>query len=199
MKVFGIGLNKTGTSSLGHALRILGYADHVDGRPDLLKNWADGEIEPILSEAKGYNNFEDWPWPLVYKELFNAFPDSRFILTKRTSPETWFESLCNHADRTGPTQQRKLVYGFEMPHEYRAEHIEYYNTHNDRIEAFFKEHAPNKLLVVCWEDGNNWNRLASFLNKEVPTVPFPHVKPLTGQKPDRKSMLAKVRSWLKKS
>ncbi|MFY0608665.1 MAG: hypothetical protein JXR10_18245 [Cyclobacteriaceae bacterium] len=29
MKIFGIGLNKTGTTSLGQALEILGYKKHL--------------------------------------------------------------------------------------------------------------------------------------------------------------------------
>lgn len=177
MKVFGIGLNKTGTSSLGHALRILGFKNHVDGRPDLLKAWANGQVEPILAEATKFNNFEDWPWPLVYQELFDAFPDSRFILTTRSSSEIWFNSLCKHADKTGPTQQRKLVYGFDMPHDHRDEHIDFYNQHNANVISFFEKYAPEKLLKICWEDGQNWEKLCAFLELEVPEVDFPHVKP----------------------
>ena len=181
MKVFGIGLNKTGTSSLGHALRILGYTDHVDGRKDLLEGWANGQIEPILDAAKAFNNFEDWPWPLVYKELHQRFPDAKFILTKRSSADTWFTSLCNHADRTGPTQQRQWVYGHAMPHDHKAEHVAFYTAHNNAVSAYFQAEAPGQLLEVCWEDGNNWDKLCAFLDKPIPSVAFPHFKPLAEQ------------------
>jgi hypothetical protein len=34
---------------------------------------------------------------------------------------------------------------------------------------------PDKLLVICWENKDGWNKLCDFLNKSVPKVPFPHL------------------------
>jgi len=32
------------------------------------------------------------------------------------------------------------------------------------------------LLVVCWENGDGWDKLCSFLNKRKPDEPFPHLR-----------------------
>ena len=178
MKVFGIGLNKTGTSTLGHALRILGFKQHVGPRTDLLQQWAAGNIEPIIDAAKHFNNFEDWPWPLVYKELYQQFPNAKFILTIRSSPDVWFRSLCKHSERTGPTKQREWVYGHALPDQHQEEHIAFYEKHNAEVIRFFEDQAPDKLLVINWTDGDNWAKLCGFLHTELPSVPFPHIKPL---------------------
>ena len=179
MKVFGIGLNKTGTTSLGKALEILGYKDHIswsaDLSPDLIKKWSEKNIDAILSVAEKYNNLEDWPWPLVYKELYEKFDDAKFILTKRTTPERWYHSLCEHRLRHGSFEHHKLIYGYYFPHDFKREHIEFYNNHNRQVIDFFKKKAPEKLLVISFSDGNNWGKLCNFLNVGIPSLDFPHL------------------------
>ena len=173
MKVFGIGLNKTGTTSLGKALEILGYKKHISCNWELTKLWSENNLNPILKEAEKYNNFEDWPWPLVYKELFKKFENAKFILTIRDTPEDWYSSLCNHALRTGPTEFRKRIYGYYMPHDFKSEHINFYNNHNKGVIRFFKKNAPEKLLVISFKDGNRWEKICDFLNNEIPETDFP--------------------------
>ncbi len=185
-KVFGIGLNKTGTTSLGKALEILGFTNHMSCDLALTKRWAENDLESIFEVARKNNNFEDWPWPLVFTELFDEFNDAKFILTLRKSPEAWYKSLCDHALRTGPTEYRKLIYGYLMPHDFKDWHIGYYERHNQSVIDFFSRYAPEKLLVVCWEKGDGWPDLCRFLNKEIPNEEFPFLnrhpsksKPLT--------------------
>lgn len=175
MRVFGIGLNKTGTSSLGKALEILGFRKHKGCDWELTRQWSENEISRILEVANENNNFEDWPWPLVYKEVFTKFPDSKFILTLRDSPDSWYKSLCKHALRTGPTEFRKRIYGYYMPHDFRDEHIQFYNEHKKQVISFFNEHAPENLLVISFSDGGNWNKLCKFLDVEIPKKRFPVV------------------------
>jgi len=173
MKVFGIGLNKTGTTSLGKALEILGFEKHQSCNLDLTKEWAANNLKAILSIAEKNNNFEDWPWPLVYKEIYKEFKDAKFILTKRSSADKWYESLCKHSLETGPTEFRKLIYGHYMPHDFKEEHVNFYNQHNKEVISFFNQNAPEKLLVISFEEGKNWEKLCSFLKKDVPEVEFP--------------------------
>lgn len=173
MKVFGIGLNKTGTSSLGKALEILGFNNHVSWSPNLVKKWSEDDIDSIISVAYKFNNFEDFPWPLVYKELYNEFDDAKFILTKRPTPEIWFNSQCKHSINIGPNYYRKLIYGNYMPHDFKAEHFDFYNNHNQQVIDFFRENDPDKLLVISFEDGNNWEKICEFLNKDIPKTEFP--------------------------
>jgi hypothetical protein len=173
MKTFGIGLNKTGTKTLGVCLQHFGYK-HTTYNLDDLRTFSQGNLNHLLDKIKQYDSCEDWPWALMYEFLDKQFPEAQFILTKRKTPDIWFESLCKHADRTGPTEARRLVYGYEMPHDYRQHHIDFYNAHNQKVVDYFKDRA-DKLLVVCWENGDGWRELCQFLKQPQPNMPFPHI------------------------
>jgi hypothetical protein len=173
MKIFGIGLNKTGTKTLGICLQHLGYR-HTSYNFDDLKRFNEGDFDFLFEKMRQFDSCEDWPWPLMFEFLDEKFPDGKFILTKRKTPEIWFESLCKHADCTGPKEARKITYGYEMPHQHRLHHIDFYNAHYRKVVDYFKD-KPNKLLVVCWEDGDGWQQLCRFLGKSVPDILFPHV------------------------
>ncbi len=172
-KVFGIGLNKTGTKTLGACLHYFGFK-HLTYHIDDLRAFSQGNLPLLLDKITHYDSCEDWPWALMFDVLDKHFPNSQFILTKRQSPEIWFESLCRHADRTGPTEARRLVYGYEMPHHYRQYHIDFYNVHNKRVLDYF-QNRPGQLLEVCWETGDGWHSLCEFLNQPHPQIPFPHL------------------------
>jgi len=63
MKVLGIGLNKTGTTTLGKCGEILCYRCFSVNR-DLLKDVIiRKDFERIKKTVIDYNFFEDWPWP----------------------------------------------------------------------------------------------------------------------------------------
>ncbi len=176
MKVFGIGLNKTGTKTLGECMRILGYRN-TSFDPELLRAWEKHDLEPIFRVSDRFDSFEDWPWPLMYKEFDERYPGSKFILTTRRDPETWFESLCRHADMTGPTEARRIAYGFEMPHGRKDHHIRLYLGHIASVTGYFRS-RPGQLLEVCWETGSGWTALCGFLGiPKPPEIPFPHKNP----------------------
>lgn len=172
MKIVGIGLNKTGTKSLGYCIQQWGFR-HVSLCEEAFELWRSGDVPKLLTLVGHYDSFEDWPWPLVYKSIDKRFSGSKFILTKRKDPETWFESLCAHADRTGPTIYRKYIYGYEMPHGHKNHHIKIYLDHLSSCREYFKK-RPNDFLEVCWEEGDGWSQLSSFLQLECPPIPFPH-------------------------
>lgn len=192
MKIFGIGLNKTGTTTLGICLETLGY--EVMGCDLELTRYAiQGHLQPIFSVADRYDGFQDWPWPLIYKNLDKHYPDSKFILTIRSDSETWFRSLRRHANRTGATEYRKLVYGHEMPQGNKEHHIKRYVDHNQKVREYFKE-RENDFLEVCWETGTGWQELCAFLGHEIPEMPVPHAN----KSPNRKyKALHKLQSRVK--
>lgn len=171
-KIFGIGLNKTGTKTLGSAMEYFGLRNKSYDA-ELLFDFNAKNFQSIIRVAKGYDSFEDWPWPLVYREMEPIFPEAKFILTMRKTPDIWYRSLCKHSIITGPTEARKIVYGHLMPENNREHHIEFYCRHNDLVMEYFKS-KKHKLLVVCWENGNGWEDLSSFLELPIPDVPFPH-------------------------
>ena len=174
-RVFGIGLNKTGTTTLGKALATLGFTHHQGFRRDLVMEYAEGRLDGILEIAAEYNNFEDWPWPLVYPELDEAFPGSKFVLTTRRSAEVWYESLCRHADRKSSETRRvrEVVYGYGDPADRPDYFRRFYERHNAEARAHFAS-RPDDLLEICWEVESDWSRLAAFLGVTAPRVELPH-------------------------
>ena len=173
-KVFGIGLNKTGTTTLGQCGEILGFRSTSCDR-DLLEDFVvRKDLSGIRRKAEQYDFFEDWPWPLLYKELDLMFPGSKFILTVRKSEEDWFESLKKHALRTHPTKHcRKLAYGHHFPHHKKAEFIDIYRNHNACVRDYFKDRRDD-FLELCWETGDGFERLCDFLDLKVPDKTLPH-------------------------
>lgn len=175
MKVFGIGYNKTGTTTLGDCMQILGYR-HASFSLPLLEQVALGKIDCLIQTASSFDSFADWPYPLTFEILDQAFQGSRFILTRRISPIAWFESLQSHAMRTEPrigTQARSLAYGFPYPQLAPEVHLNLYQNHLTKVRHYFAG-RPNDFLEVCWEEDACWDRLCRFLDHPVPSVQFPH-------------------------
>jgi len=172
MKVFGVGLNKTGTTTLGECLAHWGFR-HISCSEAAFNLWREGNIAGLIEMAANFDSFEDWPWPLVYRELDAAFPGSKFILTTRGTPDIWFRSLCNHAVKTGPTEFRKAIYGEYMPHGHKKTHVALYEAHNQGVLDYFKGRTGD-FIEVSWEKGDGWEILGNFLNLPVPNIQFPH-------------------------
>lgn len=176
IKLFGIGLNKTGTSTLGACARLLGFR-HVSCRRDLLIRLRQGSLDELFAVCDAHDSFEDWPYPLAYRELFERYGDgARYVLTVRRSPEAWLRSLKNHALLTQPDAHcRLLAYGHAYPHGFEREHLAFYERHNAEVVAFFRERGASHLLAtLCWEEGHGWPELCRLLGEPVPDLPFPH-------------------------
>ena len=182
-KVFGVGLNKTGTTSLGRALRVLGYK-HQGFSLALLKEYLEeGFTENIRSVVDAHEAFEDFPWPLMWKELHQHYPDAKFILTKRSSAEVWFRSQCRHYEKyPNASQVNEPVFGSTDPSKDESSFLSYYDKFNDELISFFGEKIPKKLLVVSWENGDGWQEVCDFLQVPVPKIIFPHANSSTDPK-----------------
>ncbi len=89
MKIFGIGLSKTGTTSLAHALELLGYKTR--DYPGLV-HYSPGDLTSIDAELlETHDALTDTPIPSFYRELDARYPDAKFILTIRDA-EGWLKS-----------------------------------------------------------------------------------------------------------
>lgn len=196
MKIFGLGLNKTGTTTLGACLQCLGFR-HSSFDLDLLKHVAIGELDPLFTTVASHDSFEDWPYPLVFEELDQRFPGSRFILTRRSSPERWLASLSAHALRTDPfigTRSRSLAYGAPYPQLNPQGHLAQYRRHLERVRRYF-QHRPQDLLEVCWEEQASWDPLCTFLERPVPQLPFPHANASWPGQPDLRRQNEALLRW----
>jgi hypothetical protein len=175
-KVFGVGWAKTGTTTLGRCLRILGYR-HVGQRLDLVPAYATGDSATILREAAAADAFEDWPWILLFRELDRAFPGSRFVLTTR-DPELWVSSYLNMLRGQGTATPemnriRRTLYGLNFPDVTRAQLVARFVRHSREVQAHFRD-RPDSLLVVDWSRGHGWAELCGFLGVREPAEEFPH-------------------------
>ena len=177
-KVFGLGLSRTGTTSLNRALRSLGYDCHGYD-PALLKAWKAGDVASLFLVTDRYNGFEDWPYPLAFREIMDRYGASaRYILTTRSSPETWLASYMAHADRKGPDTAvyRRMAYGFDHPRGHEGEHLAFYSNHNAAVHQAIEDRGLQSCFAeVCWEHGDGWGELCALTGQPVPNRSFPHV------------------------
>jgi len=173
-KIFGIGLNKTGTTTLGECGRLLGLRC-TGCSPLLLRDVVRRRDFTRVREAVSRHDlFEDWPWPLIFRELDAMYPGSKFVLTLRESEHAWLESLKSHAMKTHPVRHsRRLAYGYSYPHRHAQAHLEFYRRHNDAVREYFRD-RPGDLLEVCWERGDGLDKLCNFLGLDTPDAPLPH-------------------------
>jgi len=173
MKVIGIGLNKTGTKTLKYCLKQWGF-HHQSYDLNAFQLFREKRIDELLKWMEKFDSFEDWPWPLFYREIDGHFPDAKFVVTKRTTPEQWYRSLCKMAVRMGPLNDfEKHIYGFSMPQGHKREHLEFYEQHNREVDDYFAD-RPGKLLKICWENDNEYIRLAEFIGREQLDQQSPH-------------------------
>ncbi len=176
-KVFGIGWAKTGTTTLGRCFEILGY-NHQSQNLSLVPQILRGDFAKTLRIAAAKESFEDWPWPLVYREMDAAFTGSRFVLTTR-DPERWLASYRAMLAAQGtPTSELKAIrcqlFGVDPETASDKELVARFLAHNAEVLKYFKD-RPGDLLVVDWQSGDSWEKLCEFLNAPVPNAPFPHL------------------------
>lgn len=176
-KIFGIGWSKTGTTSLAAALGLLGFTPRTSYNHELVLAVRDGDMDRVFKESDRYRVFDDWPWPLVFREMNERYPDARFILTVR-KPEDRFVSFRKHVGRQMPQkeevmQAREFCFGKRDPENHKDEMTHRYVAHNNDVIDYFAA-RPGKLLVVSWDSGHGWQELCEFLSVPIPDEPFPH-------------------------
>lgn len=177
-KVFCIGFQKTGTTSLNAALARLGYrVASVFGRDLPLDELRRSYIARGLEIARRCDAVEDMPWPLMFRELDAEFPGSKFILTWRET-DRWLASIVDHFG-PHPDVMQQLTYGEDAaaPLGSEARYAEVYDRHNAEARAHFRE-RPGDLLEINFSHGAGWRELCGFLGASAPDEPFPRVNSL---------------------
>lgn len=174
-KVFCIGFQKTGTSSMRDALKQLGYnvAGHY-GTDLPIAELRPRYVEIGLELAKQYDAVQDMPWALIYRELDEAFPGAKFIYTERDA-DNWIGSMIKHFG-TKESSVRQLTYGdaYPYPEGNEAHYKQVYLEHRAQIMAYFTN-RPDDFLAIDLESGEGWPELGRFLGmNEIPDGPFVH-------------------------
>jgi hypothetical protein len=159
---------------------------------------ADGEPVDWRELLAGYQACVDWPSCTFYRELMEAFPEAKVVLSVR-DPARWYESVQStiyQLSRGTPRWLRWFVPAMDAV--VRVAQATAWRTFNERFEdkdyaiAVFNAHIeevkrvvpPERLLVFEVKQG--WAPLCEFLDVPTPDEPFPHLN-------DREAMRARLR------
>lgn len=212
--VIGAGLPRTGTMSTRHALGVLleGKCHHM--LDAMLGEDSDKEIDFWLNAADGKLNKEDWvrhfegrgyrasvdaPSALFYRDLMEAFPNAKVVLTVRR-PETWYKSVSSTIYKGTQMQKNDFAVNlfcrlqrggakrmemldaiafrplagmdkgfFEVMDEGPEASEEYYKKWVETVKAV----VPNDRLLV-FDVKQGWEPLCKFLGVPEPDIKFPH-------------------------
>jgi hypothetical protein len=196
-KIFCIGLNKTGTTSLERALRDLGFRMGSQAVGEhLLRNYVRREFSPILDFCNTAEAFQDIPFslPYTYVVLRHTFPAAKFILSVRNSPDQWFQSLISYMaewfDGRLPTVHdlQECTYRYkgwmweaqyasvQLPDDqpfHRETWINFYTSYNQQAEFFFQ--GAENFLKINLANDPDYGLMCDFLGKCPVASTFPHL------------------------
>lgn len=172
-KVFCIGLNKTGTTTLHQAFEMLGVRSLHWGGPTSGKKVGRAlrEGRPLVEDFPGIEAFSDIAGlSKRYAILDEQYPEARFILTTRPM-EGWIESRRAHVLRNRERAARGEYTGTFLeiePDAWRAE----FEAHHAGVAEYFGDRED--LLTMRITEGDGFDVLCPFLGLPVPAEPFPH-------------------------
>lgn len=170
MKVFNIGLNKTGTTSLEEVYRSMGlntlgwsgFNGHIFSQA------REGKFDLMFGVAQGFEALSDLPWALYFEELATQFPDAKFVLSIRPEVD-WISSIVRHTNRSN-WKGHELIYGALRAEGHEEEYLEVYREHNRRAKEYFAG-KENFLAFHVGEDPIS--RLEEFLGRSSPYKELP--------------------------
>jgi hypothetical protein len=183
LRVIGTGFGRTGTDSMREALDILGFGPchhmfAVNGSETQKQRWralAKDAAPDWESLFEGYGSCMDWPSAFYWRELIEAYPEARVILTYR-SPESWWESFhktilpfgSRNADpeSLGVALIGNRVFGGRPDDRDTA-----VAAYEANVAAVLATVPPERLLIHSLGDG--WEPLCRHLGVPVPERPYP--------------------------
>jgi tetratricopeptide (TPR) repeat protein len=181
-KIFGIGLSKTGTSSLAAALNTLGFST---------LDWMNPLTCELFSEddLHLFDAFTDTPVTACMEFLYHLFPASKFVYTIR-SIDDWEESNTDHVRRhfgytdfakakTAMLRRDAFHQGLRFSNLHRSLYFNHgsfrdaFHAHDRRVRDFFRDKPANRFLEFNIFAGDGWQELCAFTGHAVPVEPFP--------------------------
>ncbi len=208
MRLIGAGLPRTGTLSQKVALEMLGLAPcyhmvNVLGDLDQAQLWrraVDGE-RPWQEIFDGFQSTVDWPGSYFYKELIEAYPDAKVLLSVRDA-EAWERSMRDTiwglfygdilirdlSSARARVDAQWRGYMELMAEMWRRSGLidngadttsESMRAAMERFNQEVQETVPSDRLLV-WSVGDGWEPLCDFLELPVPDTPFPHLNDSKG-------------------
>jgi hypothetical protein len=173
-KVFCIGMNKTGTSTMTKIFKELNFrvAPQIKQEKKIGEIKSQNEILEIKKFCWKYNFFQDLPFSQgnFYQNIDKIFPKSKFILTIRDS-NRWFESLCNfHL-----IYFRKMGLDFENINQVKEKDLKKFNWiregyYYDYTKNFWISEIKNNQISYNWSllyDKEHYISVYEKRNKEI--------------------------------
>jgi hypothetical protein len=188
-KVFGIGLSRTGTTSLNSAFEQLGlrsihFPHGPETRKEIMGYLATGGGDLRLSVLADCDALTDTPVCATFEALDGAYPGSRFILTVREkdawlrSCEAYWRSVIEPFLRDHPGSPFS-VYVAAIGHalygsgEFQVERFSRaYDAYHTRVDRHFRAREQD-LLTLDLFSGHGWPELCPFLGRPTLDTPFP--------------------------
>ncbi|MFJ5156143.1 sulfotransferase family protein [Streptomyces sp. NPDC088353] len=195
LKLINAGLGRTGTTSLKVALDRLGLGPSfhmfdIVGDAERLRQWerivCDGESPDWSAVFDGYRSAVDGPCAVYYRQISEAFPDAKVILTVRDA-ESWYRSthdtlyqfalrsMANPPEPGSPQARLFRVTGtmvwdglFGGRFSDKDHAIDVYHRHNEEVVRTL---GADNVLVYDVQQG--WEPLCAFLGVDVPQEEFP--------------------------
>ncbi len=177
-RIFGIGLSKTGTTSLHHALMQLGYRSAHYLHPITFQVLC--EKDNLLFDAHS-----DITCSQYFESLYHTFPNAKFVYTTRpaadwvdsmkrhyhrqTGSKSWAESIDRARQNPGPAALIGHALYFRHPDAKTAWH-----RFDSRVQHFFDDKPADRFLEFNVFRGDGWEQLCRFLGREAPECPFKH-------------------------
>lgn len=161
-KVFCIGFNKTGTTTLGKSMELLGYRNSSFNKKVWSKYYKKGKIDKVLRYTSKFDSFDDLPWLKtdMIPILDSKFPGSKFIYLEREK-ESWQKSMENWSLKmTGAKRDGEKAY-------------QKYIEHNSFVMNYFENFPPERFIKLKINDPTGFKKLALFLGKPVIQDAFP--------------------------
>lgn len=195
-KFFCIGLNKTGTTSLKKAFEDLDFKLGNQRKAEkLLRDIRNKNYRKLMKYCDTAEVFQDVPFSFfnVYKVLYEKYPDAKFILTTRDSPEQWVNSITMfHAKKfsnnsVATAQELKkakyvwpgwmweaMEYNFNISEKdpYNLENlVKMYIKYNQEVKEFFSD--SKNFIELNLGEKKSYKKFTDFIDVDSPYLNFP--------------------------
>ena len=151
-KVFAIGFNKSGTTSLHEIFQKLGYHSYHGIK------WRDVSKPAIYYF---YDAFCD-DIPSDFRRLDAKFPNAKFLLQVR-SLDAWLDSRLEHIRRLPPGKKRHP--NWSMKESSVQIWTRLWNEHHIEVLRYFRDRPDDLLLLNYIREPDAANRIAAFLGR----------------------------------
>jgi hypothetical protein len=204
MKIIGAGLPRTATLTQKISLEMLGFGPcyhmvNILSDMSLVQQWQDA-FEGGTDWEKMFEGFQstvDWPGAFFYRELIDAFPDAKVLLSARDGAawarsmhdtiwglfygDVMMRDLSNARARvdSGWAQYMELMRSMWQRSGLLGDDNESFDAAAmaagmERHIAEVRSVVPADRLLV-WQPADGWEPLCEFLEVPVPQAPLPRV------------------------